>query len=467
MYSYFKERQTEREALRSKKVQKMMPPKKITTKEIHEQQRRTSVYLHTSKTFSFVFSAFIGGICLGFFGIQLSFAQNSVYEPLRYFTSILHIIESQAFEDISKEELVEGAISGMVEKLDKHSRYFPPNQYQSITKNWNVGLGFHLTSNCIVVDLAAGSPAEVVGLQNGHKVLTINDLECLVLGKEEKDEYIYSEKGTLVQIQIEDNTKGQEDYLDTPKPKNFDVVSDDFLPPKIKWFAVEDSYYYLHIPQFHKGLCEQVKGILDTNPIYGLLIDLRSNGGGYIDEGICLADLFLQEGVITNLIDGKGEKQETHLAQESVYNDTELVILIDSDTASAAELFSGVLQHYKRAQLVGESTYGKSSMQKVYQLDNKSVLKLTVARYSIGDKKLIDEKKPIVPDHDVHTVHPKVQKITYELSAHLEDSTLKKVERSLESLYPVSRGNIQNISWIDDLKTDLQLEKGWMLLKKE
>jgi carboxyl-terminal processing protease len=206
---------------------------------------------------------------------------------------------------------------------------------------------------------------------------------------------------------------------------------------------------------------------LEQNPIYGLLIDLRSNGGGYIDEGICLVDLFLHEGVITNLIDGKGEKQETHVAQESVYHDTELVILIDSDTASAAELFSGVLQHYKRAQLVGESTYGKSSMQKVYQLDNKSVLKLTVARYSIGDKILIDEQNPIVPDHNIHTVHPKVQRITKELSEHLEGRTLKKVQRSLESLYPVARGNIQKISWTDDLKKDLHLEKGWKLLKKE
>ena len=166
-----------------------MPPKK-TTKEIHEQTGHTSVYLHTSKIFSFVLSAFIGGICLGFFSIQLSFAQSSIYEPLRYFTSILHIIETQAFEDISKEELIDGAISGMVGKLDKHSRYFPPNQYQSITKNWNVGLGFHLTNNCIVVDLATGSPADVVGMQNGQKVLSIDGLECLTLSKEEKDTYI-------------------------------------------------------------------------------------------------------------------------------------------------------------------------------------------------------------------------------------------------------------------------------------
>ena len=262
-YSHLKERQNEREELRRKKVQKMMPPKKTTAKEKQEQQiqRRTSVYLHTSKTFSFVFSAFIGGICLGFFGIQLGFAQSSIYEPLRYFTSILHIIESQAFEDVSKESLIDGAISGMVGKLDKHSRYFTPNQYQSITKSWNVGLGFHLTNNCIVVDLAAGSPAEVVGIQNGQKVTTINSLECLTLSKEEKDEYIYSEKGTLVQLQIENNVQAKVNNLDSTNLKAFDVVSDDFLPPKIKWFAVEDSYYYLHIPQFHKGLCEQVKEV--------------------------------------------------------------------------------------------------------------------------------------------------------------------------------------------------------------
>ena len=83
----------------------------------------------------------------------------------------------------------------MVGKLDKHSRYFPPNQYQNVTKNWNVGLGFHLTNNCVVVDLAAGSPADVVGMQNGQKVLSIDGLECLTLSKEEKDTYIYSEKG--------------------------------------------------------------------------------------------------------------------------------------------------------------------------------------------------------------------------------------------------------------------------------
>ena len=141
--------------------------------------------------------------------------------------------------------------------------------------------------------------------------------------------------------------------------------------------------------------------------------------------------------------------------------------MVDSDTASAAELFSGVLQHYKRAQLVGESTYGKSSMQKVYQLDNKSVLKLTVARYSIGDKRLISEQSPIVPDHNIHIVHPKVQRITDELSGHLESRTLKKVQRSLESLYPITRGNIQKTSWTDNVKADLQLEKGWKLLKKE
>jgi C-terminal processing protease CtpA/Prc len=144
-----------------------------------------------------------------------------------------------------------------------------------------------------------------------------------------------------------------------------------------------------------------------------------------------------------------------------------LVILVDSDTASAAELFSGVLQHYKRAQLVGEPTYGKSSMQKVYQLDNKSVLKLTVARYSIGKTRLIDPQNAIVPDHSVHIIHPKVQRITKELSGHLETKTLQKVQRSLESLYPPPKGNIQKVTWDTNLETDKQLEMGWMLLKKE
>ena len=211
----------------------------------------------------------------------------------------------------------------------------------------------------------------------------------------------------MIRIQVEESVQEQSDNLNRINPKSL-MLSVMISYHQNQMFDVEDRYYYLHIPQFHKGLCEQVNEVLELNPIYGLLIDLRSNGGGYIDEGICLVDLFLQEGVITNLIDGKGEKQETHLAKESIYHDTELVILVDSDTASAAELFSGVLQHYERAQLVGESTYGKSSMQKVYQLDNKSVLKLTVARYSIGDKRLISEQSPIVPDHNIHIVHPKV-----------------------------------------------------------
>ena len=109
-----------------------------TTKEIHEQQIKTpSVYLHTSKTFSFVFTAFIGGICSDT-SIQLSFA-NSIYEPLRYFTSILHIVETQAFEDTSKEELIDGAISGMVGKLDKTVDIFRQINIKCLMECW-IGL---------------------------------------------------------------------------------------------------------------------------------------------------------------------------------------------------------------------------------------------------------------------------------------------------------------------------------------
>ena len=84
------------------------------------------------------------------------------------------------------------------------------------------------------------------------KRLSIDGLECLTLSKEEKDTYIYSEKGTLIRIEVEENVQGQSDNLNSVNQKNFDVVSDDFLPPKIKWFDVEDRYYYLHIPQFQR-----------------------------------------------------------------------------------------------------------------------------------------------------------------------------------------------------------------------
>ena len=165
-----------------------------------EKLSKRNIYIHTTKYFFFVLSAFAGGILVGFMGIQMSFAQNSIYEPLRYFSTMLHLIETESFQDVSKEELIDGALKGMVEKLDKHSQYFPPHEYQNLKQMWNVGLGFQLTQDCMIVDISTGSPAEIVGLENGQQIRYINDFECIQMNKEERNRFLYSEKGTMVTI---------------------------------------------------------------------------------------------------------------------------------------------------------------------------------------------------------------------------------------------------------------------------
>src|SRR5580700_711347 len=316
-----------------------------------------------------------------------------VQQSFKAFTKVYDAVE-QNFADPVKPEtgIYQGAIPGMLRELDPHSTFFDPRAFKTINEEQSghyFGIGMMVTTRngkTIVQNPFAGSPAYKAGLHPGDVILEVNDKKTDNLNVTEVADMLKGAKGTAVQVKV-----GREG---SDQPLVFNLIRDE-----IPRYSVPDAFWikpgiaYIKIEQFTettaRELDEKLKGLGENN-IKGLVLDLRANPGGLLNDGIEVAGHFLKRNQVVVSLRGLHQPQKTYTAHaDNGGREYPLVVLVNRLSASAAEIVSGALQDHDRGWILGETTFGKGLVQQVYRLSDNTGLALTTAHYYTPSGRLI------------------------------------------------------------------------------
>jgi carboxyl-terminal processing protease len=359
----------------------------------------------------FVFGLVVGGLSVH----NVSALSNKTYEKLKVFTDCLEIIKKSYVEDVKTEDLITGAIEGMLSSLDPYSAYLDPDMYRELqveTKGSFGGLGIEIAIKDGILTVIApieDTPAYRAGIKAGDKIVKINEESTKGLNLMECVKRLRGAKGTHVTITI-----FREGFTQT---QEVSMVRDIIKIQSVKYKILEKGYGYLRISQFQDKTSADATRALEAlqkeNPegIKGLILDLRNDPGGLLDEAVEVSDLFLDSGVIVT-IKGRNEEEKTafNAHREGTMPNWPMVVLVNQGSASASEIVAGALQDYGRAVIMGSKTFGKGSVQTIIPLDDGSGIKLTTARYYTPKGRSIHEKG-IQPDIPLPAIEKAPQKV--------------------------------------------------------
>ena len=286
----------------------------------------------------------------------------------------------------------------MVHSLDPHSSLLLPEAYEDLridTKGNFTGIGIHITLRngfVTVISPIEGTPAFKAGIQAQDRIIKVDDTPVDDL--RQAVNLMRGPKGTPVKVTIL--------RKDVPEPLEFDLVRDVIPVKSIKAQTLKPGYGYIWITNFTGNTTEDFLDALDkleseNAPMKGLVLDLRNNGGGLLEESLRISDIFIDKGIILS-IKGRGEDTKEFPAKPSaVKRDYPIVLLINGGSASASEIVAGAMQDHKRALILGTTSFGKGSVQTVEPLRDGYGLKLTIARYYTPSGRSI-QAKGIEPD---------------------------------------------------------------------
>ena len=321
------------------------------------------------------------------------------FENLDTFSRVLHNIVEYHVDPPSESVLIQGAIRGLFESLDPHSAYLAPRLLRSLkteTEGRFGGVGIEVIPKggwLTVVAPLDGSPAAKAGIKAGDRIVKVDGVSTKQISVGETVAKLRGRPGSTITLTI----------LRHGSKSPFDVVLRRAIvqAPSVRAELTEPGYPYLRITSFReqtfRDLVAAVEKVSAQHPIQGLVLDLRNNPGGLLDQSVSVADLFLQKGVIV-MTESRGkvvDKQEAH--PEGTQPNYPIVILINGGSASAAEIVTGALQDHHRAVILGTQSFGKGSVQTVIEFDDRSALKLTIARYYTPSKRSI-QAFGITPD---------------------------------------------------------------------
>lgn len=386
----------------------------------------------------FVFGLFVGGLYVH----NVSALSNKTYEKLKVFTDCLELVTKNYVEDVKTEDLITGAIEGMLNSLDPHSAYLDPDMYRELrveTKGSFGGLGMEIAIKDRMLTVIApieDTPASRAGIHAGDKILKINEESTKGLSLMECVKRLRGPKGTKVTITII-----REGFTET---HDITIVRDIITIKSVKFKTLEKGYGLLRISQFQEKTVGDAKRALEAlqgeNPegLSGLILDLRNNPGGLLDQAVEVSDLFLDSGVIVT-IKGRDAEEKTafNAHKEGTMPPWPIVVLVNQGSASASEIVTGALQDYGRALIMGSKTFGKGSVQTIIPLDDGSGIRLTTARYYTPKNRSIHEQG-IEPDIPLPTVPKAPLKATEEAPTEEAPVADPDLGRALEQLKGMS-----------------------------
>jgi carboxyl-terminal processing protease len=349
----------------------------------------------------------------------------SPYHKLNIFTRVLSYVENNYVENVDHDELVYGAIRGMLETLDPHTSFLKPDQYKEMkidTQGEFGGVGIEVEMRPVtdardgakenvltVMSAIDGTPASRAGLTTGDQILKIDDLSTRNLHMDEAVQKMRGKKGTQVQLTVDRPGKAWPDGK--TGPRTFTLARELIKIDNVVGKTLDPGYGYVRLKQFSENTDRDLENALDklekespAGHLSGLVLDLRNNPGGLLDQAVRVADQFIDSGLIVRT-EGKDGRiiDEERAHSRGTRTSFPIIVLVNGGSASASEIVAGALQDHGRAVIMGTQTFGKGSVQTVIELDDGSALKLTIARYYTPSGRSIQERG-ITPDVTVEQV---------------------------------------------------------------
>lgn len=406
--------------------------------------------------------------------------QQNRLEPYKKLRKVINLVENNYVDEVELDAIVNKAIEGLLSNLDAHSAYLDEKKFRDLQTQTNgefggIGITLGMKDGALtIITPLDDSPAGKAGIKAGDVILKINDQNTLNMSIDDAVNIMRGKAGTPLQLTI--YRKGES------KPMVFDLKRDNIKLDSVFGRKIDGTnFYYIRVTSFDKNAATNVNKLLKkAGKIDGIILDLRNNPGGLLNQAVGLSELFIKEGVVVSQKGrAQGENVELKVNGKAPYASIPLVVLINGGSASASEIVAGALQDHKRAILVGEQSFGKGSVQVVLELGKTDALKLTTAKYYLPSGRTI-QAVGIKPDIEAfYGDVPQGNKSGFEikeadLRKHLENE-LEKVEdkkdkkqdkKSKKEDKKEKTITQEDINKDNQLKVGIDTLKAWSVIKQ-
>jgi carboxyl-terminal processing protease len=415
----------------------------------------------------------IGVVFLSFVSLSVSrrvaAVPNETYESLKIFSDVLGIVEKDYTDELDTKELIYDAIKGMVRNLDPHSSFLIPDEYKEMqidTRGEFGGIGIEISIRDDILTVIApieDTPAFMAGIIAGDKIVKIEGKSTKNMSLNDAVGLMRGKKGTQLTISImrEGFTKSRE----------FTLTRAIIKVKSVKFEMLEEEFAYVRIAQFQENTTRDLKKALRKlrgkgGDFKGLVLDLRNNPGGLLQEAVSVSDVFLDSGIIV-YTKGRGDNQRMvfNAGAAKTEPDYPMIVLVNGGSASASEIVAGALQDYKRAIILGTTTFGKGSVQTIIPLSDGSAVRLTTSKYYTPLGRSIQAKgiEPDITVDDFSRMHIKEK----DLEGHLEAEGESKVKgKKKQKTRIVEKGAKKGDKEDIQLKRALDYLKSWNIFKE-
>lgn len=437
----------------------------------------------TTRKVAFGFVAVVVSLVL-FIGISSQRrcdAKGSVkdYEYIGLLTDVMTIVKKSYVEEVDSKKLIYGAINGMLTALDPHSSFMSPETFKELkveTKGAFGGLGIEISIKdgiLTVISPIEDTPAQRAGIKSGDQILKIDDRFTKDLSITEAVKRMRGPKGSKVILTI------MRDGFD--RPKEFPLIRDIIQVKSVRSKMLENGYGYIRIAQFQERTDEDfvkaLKSLGEENKgkrLDGLVLDLRNDPGGLLDQAVRVADHFVENGKLIVYTEGRDKESRMQFTASGRTKEPDypIVVLINGGSASASEIVAGALQDHKRAVVLGTQSFGKGSVQTIIPLADESGLRLTTARYFTPKGRSI-QAKGITPDIVVEQLElpkqPSKRDTMFirekDLENHFENTDEGRKEQPRDKGAEGGKEGADAVKSADQQKNDYQLLRALDLLK--
>ena len=320
-------------------------------------------------------------------GIQIekTFSDDNLNNGVRKIEDVLSLTNKYYVEQVDTQKLVDDAIKGIMDNLDPHSFYISPKEFSSVEESFRgdfegIGIEFQIVNDTLtVVSPITGGPSEALGILPGDRIVKINGKDCVGITNEQVRDKLRGKAGSKVKVSV--SRVGIKDLIE------FEITRD-----KIPLYSVDvhlllkDSIGYISVSRFSETTYNELTEALNDLKKEGmkeLVLDLRGNPGGLLDQAVKVADIFIDDE--KKIVYTKGRikdfNEELFASKPSAFEKIPLIILINHGSASASEIVSGAVQDWDRGLIVGETSFGKGLVQKQFMLPDNSAIRLTISKY--------------------------------------------------------------------------------------